>query len=111
MNADEITESELANETSEKLTNLKNQTITEPSQIIATKQEISQKIGELGAQKRFDKLVSKAKAVCQSGNKTQKEQIRDRIVSFLFSTNVYDQALILAEETELKKMRQDLENS
>nr|CAG8632985.1 6256_t:CDS:1 [Entrophospora candida] len=111
MENNEITSpTELGPEISAKYEELKENTITEPNLIVETKHQISAQIGTLGAQKRFAKLVSQYQVAYQSSNKAQRTSVRDAITSFLLSTNIYDQNLISKRETELKKMKQDLEN-
>ena len=84
--------------------------INQPEAIIATEKKITQKVGQMGAEKRFDKLVEKVNQALKSGKKEQLKEATAELTKFISSSNVYDQILISQQEKKLKELKEKLEN-
>jgi len=64
----------------------------------------------MGAKKRFDKIANRVRQFLKTGSKKDLKQVKDELVKFISSTNVYDQALYSDQQSEIKSMLTQLEN-
>ncbi|KLL04595.1 MAG: hypothetical protein MRERV_17c041 [Mycoplasmataceae bacterium RV_VA103A] len=105
----EITENELDAATQTQYENLKNGEIAEPDAIIAAEKLITEKISQQGASKKLNHLLTQAKKVLKSGQKSQVETALKELVAFTIADNVYWQQAYEAQP-EAKSLLSQLQN-
>ncbi|MCE8159295.1 MAG: DUF1768 domain-containing protein [Candidatus Moeniiplasma glomeromycotorum] len=110
----QIEESEL-----EKLPEIKNdwkkineEQTNQPEEIINAEKKINKKVNQIGAQKRFDKVLETANQALKLGEKKQLKKALEEIIKFVSSSNLYDQAIYsqLQQQKALKELKSKLEN-
>ncbi|CAG8823427.1 8772_t:CDS:2, partial [Racocetra persica] len=73
-------------------------------------QKLTQFVGSTGAEKSLTKLLTQAQAALKSGQKTEIEKVKNDLLDFLKSTNVYEKNVASVRESDIEKMIKDLEN-
>ncbi|CAG8798340.1 13845_t:CDS:2, partial [Cetraspora pellucida] len=80
------------------------------TQVDEINQKLTQFVGSTGAEKSLTKLLNQAQAALKSGQKTEMEKVKNALLDFLKSTNIYEKTLISEKESEINKMVENLEN-
>ncbi|KLL01672.1 MAG: hypothetical protein MRERC_11c025 [Mycoplasmataceae bacterium RC_NB112A] len=108
----QIKESEL-----EKIPELKNDwekmktgEINQPEEVVEVERKITKKVGQIGARKRFDKVIEIAHQALKSSNSQQVKIAIQEIEKISVSNNRYDQEIYFQKEKTLKELKLKLEN-
>lgn len=105
-----IKEDELDLETKKNWQKLKNREIKDKDQVNKMEKLITKKVGEEGSKKKLSKILQEAQQSLKLDDKNKIKAVRNKLYSFLVSTDIYEKSLFSQREKEIQKVLKDLEN-
>jgi len=106
----DVKPNELSPEVKKELERLKNGEIKDKNQVNEIEKKIAKNVGEKGSEKRLNLILIESLAALNSGQKDQIKKAKDKLNNFLFSTDIYEKALLSQRENDIKQALKNLEN-
>lgn len=105
-----ISLNELDSEIKKEWERLKNGEIKSQDQVNEVEKKVIKNVGEKGSEKKLNLIFSEARTALKSGNKDQIKKVRNKLNSFVVSTDIYEKSLFSRQEKDIKAMISKLEN-
>ena len=106
----DIKPNELSTEVKKELERLKNGEIKDKNQINEIEKKVAKNVGEEGSKKKLNLILIESMEALNSGQKNKIKKAKDKLNNFLFTTDIYEKALLSQKENDIKQALKKLEN-
>jgi hypothetical protein len=105
-----VKSNELTPEVKKELERLKSGEIKDKNQINEIEKKVAKNVGEKGSEKKLNLILIESMEALNSGKKDKIKKAKDKLNNFLFTTDIYEKALLSQKENDIKQALKKLEN-
>ncbi|CAG8551269.1 388_t:CDS:1 [Paraglomus brasilianum] len=106
----DVKSNELTPEVRKELERLKSGEIKDKNQINEIEKKVAKNVGEKGSKKKLNLILIESMEALNSGKKDKIKKAKDKLNNFLFTTDIYEKALLSQKENDIKQALKKLEN-